>query len=213
MNDEQLAAIQARYAATVHAQPATRQISPAAVAIGTLMMNGYRELQSPYPTGYLGRVMVQAIERRQPLTDALLLDAARTELTIRHGAEITRLQIAGGDTNIIAVLFDGRTIHVPHGDPVDVLIPWREPDRYSVNTQQLARFHIAIGQMLAQVEKWLQRDHLARIVEELQAVARHSTFARKSSQLVFEQVIAANIELCVRASPNVRPARYHWGEP
>lgn len=198
------------------AQPAaTGQVSAPAALIGTLMLNGYRELRTPYPAGYLGRVMAQAIERRQPLTEAMLMQAARTELTLRHGAEITRLQVAGGDTNIIAVLFDGRTIHQPRGDPVDVLIPWREPEHYAVNTHQLACFHTALGRMLAPVEEWMRdddrQDWLALIVHELQAVARYVTFARESSQLVFERVVAANIELCIRASPAARPsARGGW---
>lgn len=187
-----------------HAPAAAVPVAPAAVMIGTLLLNGYRELRTPDPAGHLGRVMAQAIERQQPLTEALLIQAARAELTLRHGAEITRLQVAGGDTNIIAVLFDGCTIHSAQGDPVDVLIPWREPARQAVNDSLLARFHAALGQMLAPVEEWMhdddRRERLARIVQELQAVARRATFARESSQLVFEQVVAANIELCVRAS-------------
>lgn len=149
------------------------------------------------PSGHLGHYAACVLRNGGRLDERQLIEAAKTELTLRYGARIgvndLRLRVLGATHHAIALLFDGQRIALQPGDPVDIIAPWGGP----LPTPPLQ----AIVQDMLDLSDAVVNTRIPRIIERLTTYAAGleswpwPDWPDGDTYLLFGQVVAANIEL------------------
>ena len=147
------------------------------------------------------------------LTDQDVRDAIETDLTLTHRCEVTALQPSHAAYPLLAVLFHGDIIlptvtlttpQVRPADPVDLVLlgPLTVQQYEAVNA-----LRFAVGKMLVD-EARHDVNALSRCTGEFQRLAEWARTFPGRAGLLYSNVLAANIKLCIRgARPTYKGGR------
>lgn len=156
------------------------------------IFSGYR--YNVEPLGNLGLLLSVCMQQRRTPTPRQIEDACQTDIVLRHTCDVTRLAILGAADGLVAVGFEANVIS-RSTDPVDVLMPWNMQCNVSV-LHDLAR---AVQAML-HVEGWAADEQWQRIADGMRELEKTPPIQTSASVLLWRQVCAANIRLCIRAA-------------